>query len=169
MIDRAGRDRLALALRRYVVGRITSDDLECVETDWRDRGARAVHQISWNLYSDNWGHYAVGSHAIHPEVRREICRWIVFLHSDQEYLWPEYSFIRICLPWFGKRRPNLKLGALEVRWSKKLEQFLEVGDREVWPFIDRASFDSVRLAPRFFARSRQPNLPLDGQMRNPNS
>ena len=45
MIDRKGRDRLALALRRYVVGRITNDDLEETEIDQRDRGAVAVKLV----------------------------------------------------------------------------------------------------------------------------
>ena len=36
MICRPSRDRLALALRRYVAGHATNDDLSDVEVDWRD-------------------------------------------------------------------------------------------------------------------------------------
>lgn len=90
MIDRAGRDRIALALRRYAGKRITNDDLEeAAFADWRDRGAQAVAQLAWNLYSDHEQHRATGRHALDDSVRSDIARWIVFLHSDQEYLWPE--------------------------------------------------------------------------------
>jgi len=151
MIDREGRDRLALALRRYVVGRITSDDLENVETDWRDRGARAVHGMSYNLYSDDWGHYAVENHAIDPTTRREIVRWIVFLHSDQEYLWPEYRFDRVdWLSWF---RPNewLRLAGFRMRANSKISQLLEAGDGDVWPFLKKQDYIRALAAPRFLA------------------
>lgn len=46
MIHRESRDRVALALRRYAVGRIANDDLDDMEVDWRDRGAVAVKQIA---------------------------------------------------------------------------------------------------------------------------
>jgi len=141
MIDRKGRNRLALALRRYAIGRITSDELEEIETDWRDRGVRAVHQMSWGLYSDGQG-YAVGQHALNWAVRRDLARWILFLRSEQEYLWPEYRFDAGWLSLFGKKR-LLKIGGMEARWNKRLQQFLEAGDGEVWPFINRAAYDEA--------------------------
>lgn len=62
MIDRASRDRLATALRRYVSGRSTNDDLDRVDVDWRDRGAIAVKDRAWCLYDDTDQHRATGRH-----------------------------------------------------------------------------------------------------------
>ncbi|MDP3739935.1 MAG: hypothetical protein Q8R02_21290 [Hyphomonadaceae bacterium] len=154
MIDRHGRDRLALALRRYVIGRITNDDLEEVEVDWRDRGAVAVKRRSWHLYSDHRCYYRKGKDALPWEVRREVARWIVFLGSNQEYVWPEY---RLDVgPWFGRKR--------------KTEQFMEAGDFAVWPFIDAAALQTALRAPRFFAhRAIQPDLALAAEKRSDNS
>ena len=52
MIHRESRDRLAEALRQYVSGRITNDDLDSVDVDWRDRGAIAIQCMAWQLYDD---------------------------------------------------------------------------------------------------------------------
>ncbi|MGZ4963255.1 MAG: hypothetical protein ACXWJB_13830 [Limisphaerales bacterium] len=52
MIHRASRDKLATALRQYVSGRITNDDLDDIDVDWRDRAAVAVKERSWSLYDD---------------------------------------------------------------------------------------------------------------------
>lgn len=149
MIDREGRDRLALALRRYAIGRIDSDTMDGQWPDWRDRGARAVHQMQWNLYSDGDGR-AVGRAALGWSTRREIARWILFLRTDQEYLWPEHrldvpdligALARLVWP-FGRRR-FLNLGTFQTHWNRRTEQFLEAGDPAVWPFINRAAYDEA--------------------------
>jgi hypothetical protein len=151
MIDRKGRDRLALALRRYLIGRITNDDLEETEIDQRDLGVVAVKQASWHLYSDNCNHRAVGRHAISPETRRQVARWIVFLCSDQEYLWPEY---------------RLDVG---FRLGRKWRAFKQAGDPAMWPFLDQAGLDAARRAPRFFAYRRGQPHSSSAESRSDNS
>jgi len=147
MIHRQSRDALALAIRRYVSGRITNDDLDDIAVDWRDRGAAAVKEMAWNLYDDNDNHRAVGKHHLNKSVRREIARWIVFLHSDQEYIWPEYSFIQI---WNWPA--NLLTFGWWERWkSRRLQAFKEAGDFSVWPFTRRADFVEVVLRPRLLS------------------
>ena len=133
MIDRGSRDRLAVALRHYVAGLITNDDLAEVEVDWRDRGAVAVYEMSWQLYSDYTHQYAKGKHHLPKEVKREIARWIAFLYTDREYLWPEYSFNQI-VNW----PMNLVTFGWWERWKKrKWEEFLEAGDYSAWPFCSK--------------------------------
>ena len=94
MIHRESRNRLAEALRHYAAGRITNDDLDSVEIDWRDRGAIAVNEMAWGLYDDHDVHKATGRYQLDRDARRAISKWIVFLHSDCEYIWPEYSFLQ---------------------------------------------------------------------------
>lgn len=148
MIHRASRDALALALRRYAARRISNDDLDAVEVDWRDRGATAVKQMAWQLYDDMYGHKAEGRHALGKETKRTIARWIVFLHSDLEYLWPEYSFMAVIdwplnlltLGWWKRRR--------EERWR----QFLEAGEFDAWPFLSRKEEQLAVRRPRFLGK-----------------
>ena len=144
MIDRESRNRLAEALRHYVSGQITNDDLDEVEVDWRDRGAIAVKERAWSLYDDLYQHKATGSHYLDKEARREIAKWIVFLHSNNEYLWPEYSFIQII---------NVPMNLITLGWwermkKRKWEQFLEAGEFEVWPFCSKEELQKASSLPR---------------------
>jgi hypothetical protein len=91
MICRESRDRLALALRRYVSCRISNDELHEIPVDARDRGALAVKHAAWMLYSDLKNHFNVGKYELSPQGRREVARLIVFLHSDIEYQYPDWS------------------------------------------------------------------------------
>ena len=146
MIHRGSRDRLAEALRQYVSGRITNYELDAVGVDWRDRGAVAVKGMAWQLYDDLRKHYAKdlprGS-----EARHTVARWIAFLYSDQEYLWPEYSFIQIVNWPFNL----LTLGWWERMKRRRWEQFLEAGDIDVWPFCRREELEDVLSQPRLLA------------------
>jgi hypothetical protein len=148
MIDRNSRDRLALGLRRYVSGRISNDDLDVVRVDWRDRGAVAIKEMAWALYDDNYNHRAIGRHALHKEGKREIAKWILFLHSDREYLWPEYTFIQIY---------NWPLNLLTFGWWERqkmhhFQEFCEAGDFSCWPFLTARELAEARATPRFLVR-----------------
>jgi len=151
MICEHSRDRLALALRRYVAGRISNDDLDSIQVDWRDRGAVAVKRMAWRLYDDNRHHFAKGRHAIGRGSKRIIAKWIVFLHSDKEYLWPDYSFIQ-----FSNWPLNLlTFGWWERRKSLRRKEFEEAGDFAAWPFVAMADLDDASQRPRYLAGHRR--------------
>jgi hypothetical protein len=150
MIHRASRDTLALALRRYVSGQITNDELDGVDVDWRDRGAVAVKDMAWSLYDDLHEHRVRNDIPQGSEARRTIARWVVFLHSDTEYLWPEYSFIQIV---------NWPLNLITFGWWERhmacrWQQFLEAGHFEAWPFCARSELRKAVLSPKLLARSK---------------
>lgn len=148
MIDRNSRDRLAAALRHYVSGQITNDELDSVDVDWRDRGAVAVKQMAWQLYDDTRQHRVDGRFPRSSDDRAMVVRWIAFLYSNREYLWPEYTFVQI-VNW----PMNLAtLGWWERMKRRKWEQFLEAGDFSAWPFCSRRELEEVRRAPRLLAR-----------------
>ncbi|NPU14781.1 hypothetical protein HL667_04735 [Bradyrhizobium sp. 83012] len=154
MICEQSRVRLALALRRYVAGRIDNDTLDEVEVDWRDRGAVAVKQAAWTLYDDTKSHYAKGRHKISRRDRRNIAKWIVFLHSRNEYLWPEYSFLQI-VNW---PMNILTFGWWERRKARRWQEFEEAGEFAAWPFIAMSDLEAATAKPRYFAgvgRSRR--------------
>jgi hypothetical protein len=147
MIDRPSRDRLATTLRQYVSGRITNDDLDDIEVDWRDRGAVAVKERAWCLYDDNYQHRAVGKHFLERPARDEIGRWILFLHSDHEYTWPQFSFLQI-VNW---PLNLLTLGWWERRKQVRFDEFKAAGDFSVWPFVTRQDYDSALSHPKYLA------------------
>jgi hypothetical protein len=147
MIHRESRDRLAEALRRYVSGHITNDDLDDVEVDWRDRGAVAVKEMAWYLYDDLENHYVENRLPRGSEDRKSVARWIAFLQSDQEYIWPEYSFIEF-INW---PMNILTLGWWERMKKRRWEQFLEAGDFEVWPFASKEDLSWVLARPKFLS------------------
>ena len=69
------------------------------------------------------------------EYRGAVARWITFLHSDQEYIWPEYSFIQTV----NSPLNFLTFGWGEKRKTRKWEEFLEAGDfNPDFPFADLA-------------------------------
>jgi hypothetical protein len=152
LIHRESRNQLAQALRHYVSGRITNDELFDVgmDIDWRDRGANAVYQMAWNYYDDNHLHYATGKHQISGTHRKDFARWIAFLYSDEEYLWPEYSFIQFI---------NWPMNLITFGWwgpmkKRKWEQFLEAGDFSVWPFAAKQALEKVRRDPHMLRGKR---------------
>ncbi|MFA7005899.1 MAG: hypothetical protein WC429_17780 [Verrucomicrobiia bacterium] len=147
MIDRPSRDKLATALRQYVSGRTTNDDLDDIDVDWRDRGAVAVKERAWCLYDDNCQHRAIGEHYMPRPARDEIGRWILFLHSDVEYTWPEFSFIRIV----NCPMNLLTFGWWERRKQKRLDEFMSAGEFSVWPFVSRQDYDAARSHPRYLS------------------
>jgi hypothetical protein len=151
MICRQSRDRLALALRRYVAGRMSNDDLDSVEVDWRDRGAVAVKQMAWRLYSDTKHHYAKGRHAINSDGKRIVAKWIVFLHGDMEYLWPDYSFVQI-INW---PLNLLTFGWWENRKGVRRKEFEQAGDFAAWPFVAMTELNDATKSPRYLAGHRQ--------------
>lgn len=144
MIDRASRTRLAAALRHYVAGRITNDDLDAVEVDWRDRGAVAVHEMAWQLYDDLRVHRVEDRLPRHSPARRAVARWIVFLRSDEEYLWPEYSFLQI-VNW---PMDLVTFGWWERRKRRRWREFLAAGEFAVWPFIHSSRLERAMAAAR---------------------
>ena len=147
MIDRPSRDRLATALRQYVSGRITNDDLHATPVDWRDAGAVAVTEMAWRLYDDTYQHRAVGKHYLPKPARAEIARWILFLHSEVEYTWPRFSFDQIV---------NWPMNLLTFGWwerakARKFSEFMAARDFSVWPFVRMNDLDAARKRPRYFA------------------
>lgn len=160
LVHRESRNRLAEALRQYLSGRITNDELDDIEVDWRDRGAVAVKERAWQLYDDLRTHYVEGNLTRGSEGRRTVALWIAFLHSDMEYLWPEYSFMQIL---------NWPMNLLTLGWwgrmkKRKWEQFLEAGDFNVWPFCTKEELESVLQKPQLLAGKRvQQDVPIDAE------
>ena len=158
MVDRFSRDQLALLLRRYLGCRITNDELaDEAPYNSEDPGIQPVYEYAWHLYDDLSTHRAEGKHALSPEVRRMVTRWIVFLHGDHEYRWPPFSFLQI----YNWPLNLLTLGCWERRKRGRFEVFRGSGQFKVWPFFTMAEYKAALSSPRFLAAVRR-DPPSDG-------
>jgi hypothetical protein len=137
MIDRDARNKMAVLVRRLVACRITNDDFEGGVPSSDDPAIHAVHGMAWRLYEDLETHRLEGRFRVPKKYRREIARWILFLYSNDEYAWPDYSLFQI----HNWPMNLLTFGWWEKRKERRLNQFKGAGDFEMWPFISRSSFE----------------------------
>jgi hypothetical protein len=166
MIDRYRRDKLALHLRQYTSGRIWNQTFEDkLANDISNGWLPEQYQISsdsdpdplippmlehvWFLYSDCSFHKARGKHAIIGEDRKEVAKYILFLHSDREYAWPSFRFVnleidseglftRLIRKFFPEWVIPLTSGKFEVT---DVDEFMQFGDYNFWPFINKEEYE----------------------------
>ena len=137
MVDRISRDKLAETLRQYVSGRITNDTLDDLNINNEDFGVKAIKHASWFLYDDLYEHKAIGRNKIEKENRYNISKWILFLQSDEEYLWPRPSIFDniISMLTFGLYNNHSKSD----------------GHKEAWPFYKTDELNNALKKPKFFS------------------
>src|SRR5689334_15643261 len=89
MIDRAGRDALAVQLRRLASGRMTNAEFDSVRLDRaKDEALVAIGDAGWSLYDDVFVYRLRGRRALKPETLEAVARCILFLDTDLPYEWP---------------------------------------------------------------------------------
>src|SRR5262249_42521171 len=149
MIDRDARDKAATQLRRFVSGKITNDEFEDSEIVTSDRAIKAIWGTAWCFYDDFKVHRLTGRHRLPPAQRRECLRWILFLDSDHEYVWPDIS-----LPGVDPLR-RVRVGAKYLGFlmsggltAEKARQFLAAGDYQAWPFASHVQYKGALRQPR---------------------
>jgi hypothetical protein len=95
MIDRYSRDRLAELLRHLVCGQMTNDDFadraSNVAYGSEDQAVRVIYESADGLYGDLSTYRLRGTERVSDEVRRQFAIAAMFLYSDREYEWPEFS------------------------------------------------------------------------------
>jgi hypothetical protein len=142
MIDREARDNLAELLRHLVSGQITNDQFEAsIPVRTKDEGCLLIIDQAWLLYSDFYHHKLTGRHAIKSDTRRDIARWIDFLHSDLEYRWPRHP----CSGFLRLIAMIMSFGKIPEHYDRKWEAS---GDFDIWPFKGRQEYEEARRKPR---------------------
>lgn len=148
VVDRAARNAAAQCLRQFASGRITNFALERCWPDSPDPVLRALGSTVWCFYDDFREHRLQGPFALSPTMRRAVSRWILFLHTDEPYVWPDVAFpgVRpLRRHWLARG-----LGLLGVI-ARKERRFLASGDIAVWPFACAQDFDRARKRPRLLS------------------
>lgn len=180
MVDKERRKKLAYHLRHLSIGLITNDEFEDYITDdvtfgwlpeqyYRAKEAklddaiiRPMLELSWCLYSDLKEHKLKGQYKLDEKQLKDIARFILFLHSNNEYEWPyidpmnpliRFSFKDIILSviTLGKHYKD--------KVSERENEYIEmqkVGDYEFWPFISKEQYnEQLKLHP--FLSERKAN------------
>lgn len=159
MIDRIARDQLSRNLKLLLSGRISNNQFEDGIPETKDAAIAACADMAWLLYSDMKEHRLVGHNSIGPGDRREVVRWILFLDSDFEYLWPKMHLPG--LQPLRRARPAL------TRWlhwpnaisPERAADFLASGDHNAWPFISRSEYKNALRNPRRLVGKAKFRLP----------
>lgn len=165
MIDLERRKKLALHLRQLSTGQISNDDFEervmddvtygwlpeqyyrSKESKSDDKIIRPILEFSWCLYNDTYNHKLKGKHELTEGQVKDIARFILFLHSDQEYDWKyvdmtnpiiRFSFNDLLksIITFGQHYRNMKMSR-----EQEFELMKKEGDFEYWPFKTKVDFE----------------------------
>ena len=144
MIDRGARDQVALALRQFASGRLTQNELYARTRHVKksqDRGVATLAEAIYWQFLNLGPNRLIGRHALALEARRHIARWVLYLRSNEPYVWPERG------PSLGDiGRALLTLGR---SWITKSVQWSQTGDESSWPFVSRQQLARVAAEPPF--------------------
>ncbi len=143
-VDRDARNAAAQLLRDFIAGRIENFDFEAWEPVTDDPAIAELWAFAWHFYSDAKRHRLVGRHKLHPAERRELLRWLLFLDSDDAYVWPA--------------KPNDPYGALHsvLPWQRKRARyFLNAGQFEAYPFATRRRVKAALRHPKRLSGQRR--------------
>lgn len=157
MVDRNARDRAAQLLRDFVSGKLSNDAFADGAPATSDRAIAAIWDTAWVLYSDMKAHHLTGTHRLSPDTRRICVRWLLFLHSDRPYEWPDIYLPGIDPAARGEPRywRRLFFGFSTYAVAPDAAQnFLAAGHYPVWPFLSAADYRQALRQPRLLSGRR---------------
>jgi len=135
MIDRNARDAAIALLKKILAEDITNYEFE---DQWPDKSSEfvitAIAEQLW-FYYDDYPKTKFMRAGLGPEVTSFIERAIVFLSSDVEYEWPEYSFATENRSLFERL-----FGLGKRRSTEQWEKFKAAGEIDAWPFLRIADY-----------------------------
>lgn len=146
VIDNEERKKAAEVVRRFISGRITNFDFEKNMPATKDLAVQAIEDSLWLLYDDFEKHKLDAERTLPAATKSQMARWVMFLHTDEEYRWPTFRYPGL-LP--------LKHGLVSRLLKKPLREyeFMSSGEYDVWPFISKAQFEHAKQKPVLLAAS----------------
>ena len=142
------RDKAAELLRQFASGRITNFELENCWPSSKDQAILNLDSTIWCFYDDFKEHKLQGPFALTPKMKRVVARWIVFLHTNEPYQWPNIAYpgVRpLHRSWIVRR-----LGLINLV-TRAEQRFMNAGSFEVWPFISVQSYENARKRPKLLS------------------
>jgi len=158
MVDKDSRKRAVGLLKKAVLGRITNYECEDGFLDLISESKDGVLFAIFRTIREASGEDERSLSEIFPkghEMRKRLCRWILFLKSDLEYEWPRE---RLAPGLRDLYRPNWLdefTGAVS-RISRSNTNFFSQGNYSVWPFVRKEDYDTARTSYRNRVLSHTP-------------
>lgn len=148
------RRKHALLLRRLVAGRISNDEYEDGLADDFDEGSNSVFfEGGWHLYSDTKEYCLEGRHKLDRESKRKVARWIMFLRSSADYIWPiAPSFLRVRRLLYSISRGKWCADSLH-----KYDSLMARADAVFWPFFNQDQFRKELDSPSYLIGQQRAN------------
>lgn len=146
MVDIEARKKAAEIVRQFVSGRMENFEFEESMPVTKDEGVKAIEDTLWCFYDDFRTHKLRDEWAPDEEYKCKMVRWVLFLQTEEKYQWPRVSCpgIRpLKHSWFSKL----------VKGPKKEQVFLNSGQYEYWPFINKESFQRANQNPTLLTGS----------------
>jgi len=144
MVDREARNIAAEVLRHFISGQSYNFDFEENEPNSEDPIISAIWESIWPFYCDLRKHKMRDDWKIPDIGKRKIANWLLFLYTNEEYKWPKISYP-------GVRPQEYGYVARLFRRHKIEEHFMSQGPYEIWPFIDKESFENAKQNPRLLS------------------
>ena len=168
MIDVARRTMLADVTHEYLAGMLTNYEYEKRKGEVvaglrafampRSDNDPLLAPMLHHLFFFNFAHGDLDEYRLTHEYkltiaqRREVLRWILFLRSDREYLWPPFQWgldgffadighslmSLLTLGYWRKRQRRI--------FDREFQRFKLAGDYDVWPFICREDYEAALAA-----------------------
>lgn len=141
MIDIDARGKAAEVARHFASGQLSNFEFENAIPVTKDPAIHAIEDTFWCLYDDFKEHKINDGWEIPKEFKTMMARWVMFLHTTEEYLWPDISHP-------GLRPFDIGFIGKVFKKDKKQEEFMKYGDFCVWPFISNESYEIAKSNPR---------------------
>jgi hypothetical protein len=139
-ISRLERNRAAELVRRWRAGQVSNYELE---DQWpkarEDYSLEAIGAQLWLLYDDNAEEF-LDELGLSNAQREMLERVAMFLNSDCEYLWPQFSIQKGDLSFFQRLLPGANR-----RIEEQFEEFKKSGRPECWPFICSKQLEEIKF------------------------
>jgi hypothetical protein len=136
VIDRHARDIASGLIQAFMEGSISNREYERrYPKSKTDPALWEIYKQIWVLYSDLKEHVLPGKQGLKDETCSFLERCILFLKTDIDFKWPRER-IR---PW----HTLLRIAGFGRQVNRREAQEMEVGDVEVWPFLNRAEYRSA--------------------------
>ena len=148
MIDRNARKLAAENVRHFVNGGITNFELEESQPNTEDKAVLAIYDSLWLFYDDFRTHKLVSEHALPESTKKAMARWLMFLYTDQEYVWPAIAYP-------GARPLEHGLLSKILRRPAKESSFMRQGSYEFWPFISEQAYLQAKQNPCLLSSTLQ--------------
>lgn len=140
MVDRDARDKYSEIVIKFASGQMSNFDFEKKVPLSNDAVIDDIFKTLWCFYDDFKKHHLSGDSALSEEALSHIERWIIFLKSDEEYMWPS----NVSCPGFFVPKSKYTFWDRLFKTDVKEQEFMKAGDYSVWPFIDKASYEKAK-------------------------